>query len=128
MLFYWVKFMKNNKDQELMVFCGTYLLTLVFTIYNDIGMSFSVLFLMILISLFPCIFIFYLGEKTMCLIKSITRKHLAYAVISVLLAVGYYFAFSERTYADCILHNMKEAKTNDIATAIKSACRAKYGY
>lgn len=62
------------------------------------------------------------------LIKSIPPKYFLYLAIFVALSTGYYFAFSERTYADCILHNMKEAKTNDIATAIKSACREKYGY
>lgn len=86
------------------------------------------LFYIAAIVFFPALFVSYFGIKIIQLIKSIPKKHLAYASISALLATGYYFSFAERTYADCILNHVKGSSGEAAVYVIKESCHKKYGY
>ena len=76
-----------------------------------------------ILALLPTLFVHYCGQITINFIKSIPK----YIYILSTLGIIWFLVFGERTYEDCILNHAQDTASDTAASAIKQACRKKYG-
>ena len=54
------------------------------------------------------------------------KRYFTYTVIVIFLTMGWYFAFGEKNYSDCILNHVKSTGNESAVYEIKEACELKY--
>jgi hypothetical protein len=56
------------------------------------------------------------------------KRYFTYTVIVIFLTMGWYFAFGEKNYSDCILNHVKSSASGNAIEVLESACEDKYGH